>query len=131
MLGIDTNVLIRLLVSDDAEQTRRARKLVDQAVSRDEPVLVSLPVLVETEWVLRSRYGLSREAVLGVFRAALESRELSFEDEPALEEALFQWTDSACGFSDCLIAAHSRRLGCRTTATFDVKATRLPGTMRV
>ena len=45
MLGIDTNVLIRLLVSDDAEQTRRARKLVDQAVSRDEPVLVSLPVL--------------------------------------------------------------------------------------
>ena len=131
MLGIDTNVLIRLLVSDDAEQTRRARKLVDQAVSRDEPVLVSLPVLVETEWVLRSRYGLSREAVLGVFRAALESRELSFEDEPALEEALFQWTDSACGFSDCLIAAHSRRLGCRTTATFDVKAGRLPGTMRV
>ena len=131
MLGIDTNVLIRLLVSDDAEQTRRARKLVDQAVSRDEPVLVSLPVLVETEWVLRSRYGLSREAVLGVFRAALESRELSFEDEPALEEALFQWTDSACGFSDCLIAAHSRRLGCRTTATFDVKACRLPGTMRV
>jgi len=131
MLGIDTNVLIRLLVSDDAEQTRRARKLVDQAVSRDEPVLVSLPVLVETEWVLRRRYGLSREAVLGVFRAALESRELSFEDEPALEEALFQWTDSACGFSDCLIAAHNRRLGCRTTATFDVKAGRLPGTMRV
>ena len=34
MLGIDTNVLVRLLVSDDAEQTRRARKLVDQAVSR-------------------------------------------------------------------------------------------------
>jgi len=131
MLGIDTNVLIRLLVSDDAEQTRRARKLVDQAVSRDEPVLVSLPVVVETEWVLRRRYGLSREAVLGVFRAALESRELSFEDEPALEEALFQWTDSACGFSDCLIAAHNRRLGCRTTATFDVKAGRLPGTMRV
>ena len=55
MLGIDTNVVIQLLVSDDAEQTRRARKLVELAVSRDEPVLVSLPVLVETEWVLRSR----------------------------------------------------------------------------
>jgi predicted nucleic-acid-binding protein len=131
MLGIDTNVVVRLLVSDDVEQTRRARKLVDQAVSRDEPVLISLPVLVETEWVLRSRYGLGRETMLSMFRAALETRELSFEDEPAFEEALFHWKDSACGFSDCLIAAHNRRLGCRATATFDIKAARLPGTMRV
>jgi predicted nucleic-acid-binding protein len=131
MLGIDTNVVVRLLISDDAEQTRQARKLVDQAVIRDEPVLISLLVMIETEWVLRSRYGLSRETVLGVFRAALEARELSFEDEPALEEALFQWKDSSCGFSDCLIAAHNRRLGCRATATFDVKAARLPGAMRV
>ena len=131
MLGIDTNIVVRLLVSDDVEQTRRARKLVDQAAARDESVLVSLPVLVETEWVLRSRYGLSRDEVLAVFRAALEARELSFEDEAAIEEALFYWKDSACGFSDCLIAAHNRQLGCRSTATFDLKAARLPGTMRV
>lgn len=85
--------------------------------------------MVETEWVLRSRYGLNREAVLSAFRAALEARELSFEDEPALEEALFHWKDSACGFCDCLIAAHNRRLGCRATATFDVKAARIPGAM--
>jgi|SRR6266850_4047830 len=131
MLGIDTNVVVRLLVSDDAEQTRRARKLIEQAVSREEPVLVSLPVLIETEWVLRSRYGLNREAVLRVFRAALEARELSFEDEPAFEEALFHWKESTCGFSDCLITAHNRQLGCRATATFDIKAARLPGTLPV
>jgi len=131
MLGIDTNVVVRLLVSDDAEQTRRARKLIEQAVSREEPVLVSLPVLIETEWVLRSRYGLNREAVLRVFRAALEARELSFEDEPAFEEALFNWKESTCGFSDCLITAHNRQLGCRATATFDIKAARLPGTLPV
>ena len=129
MLGIDTNVVVRLLITDDAEQARRARKLVQDAVRRDEPVLVSLPVLIETEWVLRSRYGLDRAAVTGVFRAALETRELSFEDEPAFEEALVQWQDSACGFADCLIAAHNRRLGCRATATFDIKAARLPGTV--
>jgi predicted nucleic-acid-binding protein len=74
MLGIDTNVVIRLIVSDDAEQTRRARKLVEQALSHD---------------------------------------------EPALEEALFRWKDSACGL----------QVGCRATATFDGKAARLPGTV--
>src|SRR5258708_3478811 len=131
MLGIDTNVVIRLVISDNAEQTGRARKLIEQALSREEPVLVSLLVLLECEWVLRSRYGFSRVALLSIFRALLEARELSFEDEPALEEALFHWKDSACGFSDCLIAADSRQLGCRATATFDGQGARLPGTVLV
>ena len=129
MLGIDTNVVVRLVVADDAEQTRRARKLIEQALSREEPVLISLLVLLESEWVLRSRYGFGREALLSIFRALLEARELSFEDEPGLEEALFHWKDSARGFSDCLITAHNRQMGCRATANFDGKATRLPGTV--
>jgi len=85
-------------------------------------VLVSLPVLLETEWVLRRRYGVPPETILGLFRAALEARELAFEDEAAVEEALFNWQDSQSGFSDCLIVAHNRQLGCRLTATFDAQA---------
>ena len=131
MLGIDTNVVVRLIVSDDAEQTRLARKLVADATSGEEMVLVSLLVLLESEWVLRSRYGFHCEAVLSIFRSLLEARELSFEDEPALEEALFHWKDSPCDFSDCLITAHNRQLGCRATATFDGRAARLPGAARV
>jgi predicted nucleic-acid-binding protein len=131
MLGIDTNVVVRLVVADDLVQTRRARKLVEQALGRDEVVLVSLLVLLESEWVLRSRYGFDRVTLLAIFRALLEARELSFEDEPALEEALFRWKDSACEFSDCLITAHNRQIGCRATATFDGKAARLPGTESV
>jgi predicted nucleic-acid-binding protein len=127
LLGIDTNVLVRLLVEDDREQTRRARSLVTKAVAGSEAVLVSQLVLLETEWVLRSRYGLGRATILGLFRSLLETVELSIEDESAVEEALFNWNDSACGFSDCLIAARNRQLGCRATATFDVKAARLPG----
>ena len=127
MLGLDTNVLVRLLIEDDPAQTRRARNLVDAAVAADEVVLVSLPVLLETEWVLRSRYAMPPETILGLFRAALETRELVFEDEAAVEEALFNWQDGLSGFSDCLIVAHNRQLGCRSTATFDARAARLPG----
>jgi predicted nucleic-acid-binding protein len=122
---------VRLVVADDAEQTRRARGLVGQARDRDEILLVSLLVLLESEWVLRSRYGFNQERLLAIFRALLAARELSFEDEPALEEALFRWKDSACEFSDCLITAHNRQMGCRATATFDAKASRLPGTISV
>jgi predicted nucleic-acid-binding protein len=119
------------MVSDDAEQTRKANKIVEQALARDEPVLVSLLVLLESEWVLRSRYEFDREAVLAIFRALLEARELSFEDESALEDALFHWKDSPCEFADCLIVAHNRQLGCRATATFDAKARKLLGAERI
>ena len=127
MLGIDTNVLVRLLVSDDALQTRRARTLIDRALERDDAILVSLPVIIETEWVLRSRYGFDKPSTLKSLRDLLSARELTFEDEPAIEEALYRWNDGAAGFVDCLIAAHNRRLGCSATATFDAAAARTPG----
>jgi predicted nucleic-acid-binding protein len=127
VLGIDTNVLVRLLVEDDAQQTRRARRLVARAVEAGDAIVISLLVLLETEWVIRSRYGFEKDAVLRSMRRLLEAREFDFEDEPAIEEALFRYHDSAAGFADCLIAAHNRRLGCAATATFDMTAVQVPG----
>jgi predicted nucleic-acid-binding protein len=128
LLGIDTNVLVRLLVLDDRDQSRRALEVVQRALGREQVVWVSLLVLIETEWVLRSRYGMDKAAALGLLIDLLESRELTFEDEPAIEEALHNWKESRCGFADCLIVARNRRAGCEATVTFDKRAARLPGT---
>ncbi len=127
MLGVDTNVLVRLLVLDDRAQTRRAQQIVQEAQDRGDVVWVSLLVLIETEWVLRSRYGLDKLATLSVLATLLETGELSFEDEAAVEEALYNWRKAPCGFADCLIVAHNRRAGCARTVTFDKHAARLPG----
>lgn len=127
MLGIDTNVLVRLLVVDDDAQVRRARRVIEDRYAAGEAVLVSLVVLVETEWVLRSRYEFDKATIVAAFRRLLEVDEFSVEDEPAVEEALFYWQDQACSFADCLISSHHRRIGCRATATFDTKAARMPG----
>jgi predicted nucleic-acid-binding protein len=127
MLGIDTNVLVRYLVRDDRSQYERARRLVNREVDIGEPVLVSLLVLLETEWVLRSRYELAKPDIVAAFSALLETVELAFEDEPSVEHAIYSWKDSAAEFADCLIGARNRRLGCRATATFDGKALKLDG----
>lgn len=127
MLGIDTNVLVRYLVPDDRRQFERARRLIDRETGAGETVLISLTVLLETEWVLRSRYGMAKGEILGAFSALLDAVELSFEDEPSIEQALYSWKDSAAAFADCLIGARHARLGCRATATFDARAAKLPG----
>ncbi|MGA2709735.1 MAG: PIN domain-containing protein [Steroidobacteraceae bacterium] len=131
MLGVDTNVLIRYLIRDDQPQYEKARRLIDREVSKGEPVLVSLLVLLETEWVLRSRYELPKADIVAVFSALLDTADLSFEDEPSIEHAVYSWKDSTADFADCLIDARNRRLGCRATATFDGRALRLAGFVAV
>lgn len=84
-------------------------------------------MLLECEWVLRSRYGLAKEALLGALSGLLDSTEARIEDEASVEEALCIWTDSGAEFADSLIAARHRALGCNATFSFDAKATKLPG----
>ena len=127
MLGLDTNVLVRFLVRDHEAQFERARRLIKREVGAQEKVLISLMVLLETEWVLRSRYGLRKHQIMDAISGLLDATELELEDEPTIEEALYLWKDSAAEFADCLIGAHHRRLGCRATATFDARAVKLPG----
>ena len=127
MLGVDTNILVRFLVRDEEAQFERARKLIKREIAAGGSVFVSQLVLLETEWVLRSRYGLPKHQIIVAISGLLDAADVQFEDEPAVEEALFVWKDTAADFADCLIGARNRRLGCRATATFDAKASRLPG----
>lgn len=127
MLGIDTNVLVRFLVRDDEVQFDKARKLIRREVAAGRRVLVNQLVLMEVEWVLRSRYAVPKNQIIAAISGLLDSTDVQFEDEPATEEALFIWKDATADFADCLIGTKNRRLGCRATASFDAKATRLPG----
>lgn len=131
MLGVDTNVLVRYLTRDDQPQYEKARRLIDRGMNKGEPVLVSLLVLLETEWVLRSRYELAKSEIVAAFSALLDTADLAFEDEPSIERAVYSWKDSAADFADCLIEARNIRLGCRATATFDGKALKLAGFVSV
>ena len=58
MRAVDTNVLVRAFVQDDEAQAQRA-----EAFLGAEPVYVPVTVVLELEWVLRSRYGYSVQAI--------------------------------------------------------------------
>jgi predicted nucleic-acid-binding protein len=68
---------------------------------------------------------------LSCAKIIVRSREILFEDESSLEEALFSWRESNADLADCLIVARGRRLGCRKVVSFDAKAAQLPGGARL
>jgi len=125
--GLDTNVLARWLVTDDDDQTQRAQKLFKSAVSRQAPLFVPSTVMLELEWVLRSRYRFDKNTVLQAFNALLETQELEFQAEDALERALHAYRQGAAEFADCLHAGLCAAADRAPLLTFDEKAARQTG----
>jgi predicted nucleic-acid-binding protein len=125
--GLDTNVLVRWLVDDDPRQSARARKLFTSARDSSLPLYVPVTVMLELEWVLRSRYGFDKVTVLRTFNALLETQELEFQAEDALEQALHFYRQGSADFADCLHAGQCRAADRQPLLTFDEKAARLPG----
>jgi len=127
MPGVDTNVLVRWLIEDDAAQVARVRKLFNTAIQSGNTLFVPSTVILELEWVLRSRYQLEKATVLQVFNALLETQELEFQAESAIEWALHLYRSGTAEFADCLHAGLCAAANQMPMLTFDQKAAKLPG----
>ena len=119
MIGIDTNVLLRLLLDDDPSQVRRARHAASSAEAAGHPVFVNDVVLTEAVWTLGSRYEATKSEVIETLRSLLDNARLAFENRSVLSEAVSAFESSSAGFADCLIIAKNAAAGCSHTATFD------------
>jgi predicted nucleic-acid-binding protein len=126
MRGLDTNVLVRWILDDDPRQAARVQQLFEEVSEQQLPLFVPSTVMLELEWVLRSRYRFDKSTVLGTFNALLETQELEFQDEPALERALSLYRQASADFSDCLHAGQCGSAGRAPMMTFDETAARLP-----
>ena len=124
MVGLDTNVLLRLAVGDDLEQRRRVPEFFETATGRGEALFISKVVLCELVWSLRRRYRAGRPLIITILDRLVGSYAFVVEEEPIILEALELYRAGQCDFADGVIGAGNRRAGCSATATFDGKATR-------
>lgn len=126
MIGLDTNILLRLWLNDDPAQNRRFDALLAEHGSTPGSLLVTDVVLAEALWTLRSAFDQDKAALLTALRSLLSETAFALEDREAVANATTLFEQSACGFSDCLTAAKHARLGCGFTATFDRSMRKLP-----
>lgn len=127
MASLDTNVLVRLLVRDDAAQWAIARQLMVDCLDSGETLHVPITVMIELEWVLRSAYRLDKSNVIDLLSELMSARELDFAFEHALEIALALYRDGSADYADCLHAALAFESGQAPLWTFDRHAARVPG----
>lgn len=111
MISLDTNVIVRVVTADDLDQLAIALE-----VMRSEGLWLSKTVLLETEWVLRYTYKLSRETVLETFVRLLGYRNLSV-DAPEQVHSALELYRGGMDFADALHLAAST--GADRFVTFD------------
>jgi len=96
MRAVDTNVVVRYLAADDAAQSARARAIIDGG-----DVWLTLTVVLEAEWVLRSSYRFSAADIVAAFRTLAGQPTVSVENPAALAEAL-RLCEEGLDFADAL-----------------------------
>ena len=121
MIGLDTNILVRFLTHDDPVQTPAAIKLMG-SFSADSPGFVSLVVIAELSWVLKSLYNLEKVELELILEDLLRSDALLVERSEIAWQALRKFKTGNAGFADCLIERCGDASECLYTLTFDEKA---------
>ena len=141
MIAIDTNVLLRYLLSDDVEQSKKASSIIEGT----NQILITDIVLVETIWTLKGkRYNLDKEGIIETINALFAEPNICFEDGQTVWRALSDYSNAKpvkvgkkykeADFPDALIVNKAKYESKRTgkalqgVYTFDKAAQVIPGT---
>ena len=118
-IAVDTNVLVRAITGDDAEQSRVARRELAKA----DLVALALPALCELAWVLSQGYKVSSGDIAEAIRLLMDSASVVV-NRPAAEAGLAM-LNAGGDFADGVIAYEGSWLGAETFVSFDKKAVKL------
>ncbi|MBY3184845.1 type II toxin-antitoxin system VapC family toxin [Rhizobium laguerreae] len=118
-VSVDTNILARAVLQDDAEQGRASAKLLKEASL----IAVSLPSLCELVWILRRGARLSKEDVSQTIHDLLNAGNVAM-NRPAVEAGL-DILEAGGDFADGVIAHEGAWLGGESFVSFDKQAVEL------
>lgn len=129
MIGIDTNILLRIFLADvsgENDATDELKLVLRMISNRTETYFVNHVVLAETIWVLRQKLKYGKEVIADVVLRLIRMTNVAVQDDVIVAGALATFTQHPGGFSDHLIGEINKQNGCRTTVTFDKAAAKSP-----
>ena len=97
---LDTNFILRMVLRDNSEQFEVVENLLKLANQNTCKLFVSLVVVFEAEWVLRSFYKIEKADIVAIFTKLFLISEIKFEKVEVLEKAFGQMLANNLGLED-------------------------------
>ncbi len=113
MIAVDTNIIVRFLTHDDADQYKKAFSIFNTY-----DVFIADTVILETEWVLRYAYEFSAEDICNALTKLFGLRNVHLSNPNLIAQAL-EWHRTGMDFSDALHLTQCQK--CDKLYTFDKK----------
>lgn len=122
MIGLDTNILARYYIQDEADkEAEKQHKLAQKLIESGESLMVCKTVLLEFEWVMRGYYQFTSSDVSAVFQHLLSLEHVMIEDRTTIQQAIDNFE---LGFSFADVLHHASYKDCTNVASFDDKFAR-------
>lgn len=115
----DTNVLVRAITGDDAQQS----KIAQAALAGAQEIALTLPALCELVWVLSRGYRIASADIAEALRRLANAANVVV-NRPAMDAGLAMLTAGG-DFADGVIAYEGRWLGADAFVSFDRSAVKL------
>ena len=123
MVGVDTNIVIRILVQDDLKQAQLALNYIKDNCSIT-PAMINTIVICEVIWVLESAYNYSKKEIIVAIDYLLKTKQFLILEKTSVRSALKLYESSKIDFSDALIGHINSEQDCVVTITFDKVASK-------
>ena len=119
MTGLDTNILARYYIQDEADkEAEKQHQLARTLIESGQALMVCKTVMLEFEWVMRGYYHFSASEIVAVFKHLLSLETVSLEDRASIQQAVANF-EAGFDFADAL--HHASYINCDNVASFDDK----------
>ncbi len=119
MIGLDTNILARYYIEDEADtEAQKQRLIAKKLIESGKNLMVCKTVLLEFEWVMRGFYQFTSADTRRVFQHLLSLPNVDIEDKNLVERAVSSLAEGL-DFADAI--HHASYNQCDSMATLDDK----------
>ena len=126
MIAIETNIIVRHLVDDDAAQFEAANRFF-ASLTPQNPGFICREVIAELVWVLERFYKLPRSTIGAAILELTSSTDLIVENDEAVTRATYRYMQGGVDFADLMILSASQASDCGELYTFDRKLAQIDG----
>ena len=126
MIGLDSNVLARFFLQDDAQQSPKANELM-QSLTLSDPGWVGVATILELVWVLESKKRFDRPTIARTLDRLLLQEGIVVEQAEYVHDAVRLFRRGNADFADCLIASSARAVYSNLVAAIAIGVARALG----